>query len=181
MALINKALLAAYSPLPVNYNFEEIMLYQPIAISIWVKPLLGEAFTEEIEYQVEKNKVSPENSTLMTTGGLLQYLSYAMVYEGLPFIWSHFSEAGITVAETDFSKSITLKDITYIQDHLRRTLELLKDNLIKFLNTHCKSYPLYCPTNCGCNDSCCNTDKGLSVPNPNWQVFSLKKKNTDLR
>lgn len=176
MALTNKSLLAKYSPLPINYNFDEIMLYQPIAISIWVRPLLGDALTDELEYQVEHNQVSETNSTLMTSGGLLQFLSYAMCYEGLPFIFAHFSEVGITLPDVEHSKSVELKELNYIQDHLRRTLEFLKDYLIKWLDCHCSSFPLYHPT---CNDSCCNA-KGLNAPNPMWTYYAPKKRFTDL-
>lgn len=178
--MINKALLAQFSPLPKNYNFEEIMLYQPIAINIWVRPLLGDDLTDEIEEQVANNDLSPENSTLMVTGGLLQYLAYAMCYEGLPFIFAHFSEVGITLPDIDNSKSVDLKELNYIQDHLRRTLEFLKDNLIKWLDEHFESFPLYHPTNCNCS-SCCNKKPSLNMPNPNWNLYGLPKKNTNLK
>lgn len=176
MALTNKTLLSKYSPLPKNYNFDEIMLYQPISIAIWVRPILGDAFTEALEYEVEHNQVSEENSTLMTSGGLLQYLSYAMCYEGLPFIFAHFSEVGITLPDVDNSKSVDLKELNYIQDHLRRTLEFLKDNLIKWLDSHSDSFPLYHPINCG---SCCEK-KGLNLPNSGWQIYTTLKHCTDL-
>lgn len=183
MALINKALLSKYSPLPINYNFDEIMLYQPISIAIWVRPLLGDALTDEIEYQVEKNQVSPENSTLLTTGGLLQFLSYAMVYQGLPFIFAHFSEVGITLPDIDTSKSVDLKELNYIQDHLRRTLEFLKDNVLKYLCEHQESFPLFDPScKCSCCDTtCCGTGSGkLNNPNPLWEIYGLQKKCVDL-
>ena len=177
MSLINKSLLSKYSPLPKNYSFEEIMLYQPISIAIWVRPILGDAFTDALEYEVEHNQVSEANATLMTTGGLLQYLSYAMCYEGLPFIFAHFSEVGITLPDVEHSKSVDLKELNYIQDHLRRTLEFLKDNLIKWLDCRCSSFPLYHPT---CNNSCCG-NKGLNTPNPNWELFTPPRKNTYLK
>lgn len=173
MALINKSLLAKYSPLPINYNFDEVMLYQPIAISIWVRPILGDAFTDELEYEVANNHVSEVNSTLMTSGGLLQYLSYAMCLQALPFVWAHISEVGITKGKSDTSDSLDLKDMTYIEASLRRTVETLKDNLIKWLDEHCESFPLY-PIG-----GCCK--KPLNTPNPMWSIYSTKKKCTDLR
>lgn len=173
MALINKSLLAKYSPLPINYNFDEVMLYQPIAISIWVRPILGDAFTDELEYEVANNHVSEVNSTLMTSGGLLQYLSYAMCLQALPFVWAHISEVGITKGKSDTSDSLDLKDMTYIEASIRRTVETLKDNLIKWLDEHCESFPLY-PIG-----GCCK--KPLNTPNPNWLIYSTKKKCTDLK
>ena len=142
--------------------------------------MLGDAFTDALEYEVEHNAVSEENATLMTTGGLLQYLSYAMCYEGLPFIFASFSEVGITLPDVEHSKSVELKELNYIQDHLRRTLEFLKDYLIKWLDSHSDSFPLYHPSGCGCN-SCCSNNKGLNNPNPDWKVYGLPKINTNLR
>lgn len=181
MALINKALLAKYSPLPINYNFDEIMLYQPISIAIWVRPLLGDEFTDALEYQVDNNKVSEENSTLMTTGGLLQYLSYAMVYEGLPFVFAHFSEVGITLPDVETSKSVDLKELNYIQDHLRRTLEFLKDSVLKFLCEHQDSFPIFNPQGkCPCCDSCCDSSGKLNSPNKMFEIYGLQKRCVDL-
>lgn len=173
MALLNRSLLSKYSPLPANYNFEEILLYQPIAIEIWIRPTIGDAFTDLLEYEVEKNKVSPENAALMTEGGLLQYLSYAMCLEGLPFIWSNFSEAGITLGDTDFSKSITLKDLTYIEAHLRRQVEFLKDKVVKWLNEHSDSFKLY-------HEFCCRKPS-LKAPNPMFNIYGMRKINTDIK
>ena len=89
--IINQKYLAKYSPLPVNYNFAEIMNYVPVAQEIWIRPILGDDFLEQIEYQVEQNQVTDEVSTLFTEGGLYQYLAYATCLEGLPFIWTHLS------------------------------------------------------------------------------------------
>ena len=178
--IINKKFLGQFSPLPQlgNYDFSEIMNYVPVAQEIWLKPIIGDAFMDLLEYEVKNNQVSEENSTLFTEGGLYQYLAYATCLEGLPFIWAHFSEAGITLAETDFSKSITLKDMTYIESHLRRQVEFLKDNLIKWLNSHCDAFPLYHPTGCGCNS--CSTGGKLNAPQPLWTVYGTRKIRTDL-
>lgn len=176
--IINKTYLGKYSPLPQlgNYDFSEIMLYVPVATEIWLRPILGDEFLDLLEYQVAHNQVSDENATLFTEGGLYQYLSYATCLEGLPFIWAHFSQTGISLGKSDNSDSITLKDLTYIEGHLRKQVEFLKDALIKWLDCHCESFPLYHPT---CNNSCCN-EKGLNAPNPMWSIYTTKKRCTEL-
>ena len=180
--IINKKFLGQYSPLPQfgNYDYSEILNYVPVAQEIWLKPILGDAFMDLLEYEVKNNQVSEENSTLFTEGGLYRYLAYATCLEGLAFIWAHFSQIGITLGKSDNSESITLKDVSYIESHLRRQVEFLKDNLIKWLDSHYHSFPLYHPTNCGCN-SCCNNNKGLNKPEPNWTIFTTPRKRTDLR
>ena len=176
--IINKKYLAQYCPLPINYDYSEILNYVPVAQEIWIKPILGDAFMDLLEYEVKNNQVSEENSTLFTEGGLYQYLAYATCLEGLPFIWAHISEVGLTKGKSEQSESIDLKDITYIESHLRRQVEFLKDNLIKYLRTHCDSFPLYHPTGCGCDG--CSTGGKLHAPKPLWTVYGTRKRCTTL-
>ena len=176
--IINEKYFKKYSPIPLNYNMAELKNYISVATEIWVKPLIGYDLYNEIQEQVENNTVSDTNAALLTEGMLWQYLAYATCLEGLAFIWSHFSEVGITLAETDSSKSITLKDLTYIQDHLRRQVEFLKESVRKFICEHYQFYPL--ADVCACNCDCCSRAK-LSEPNANYQIYSSLRRDTRLR
>ena len=187
--IINKKLLAQYSPLPIpsNYDYSELINYVSVSEEIWIRPVIGEALFDEIEEQVKNNTVSGNNATLMTEGKLLQYLAYAVCLEGLPFIWSHFSQTGISLGKSENSDSITLKDLTYIQQHLRRQVEFLKDSVIKWLDSHWESFPLYVPSTCQCGaptaDKCvCGAIWGkLNHPNKYQQLYTTNRKCTDLR
>lgn len=181
MNIINKSLLSKYSPLPINYDFSEIMNYVPIAQEIWIRPLIGYDLMDELEDQVENNNLSQENQALMTEGFLLQYLSYATCLEGLPFIWANFCEQGITLGESDSSKSVTLKDLTYIQQHLRNQVEVLKDSVKRYICERPNYFPLIAQCDCECN-TCCNQDNSrLNKPNPQAQIWTTNRKNTNLR
>ncbi len=177
--IINKTLLAKYSPLPVNYNYDEIFNYVPIAQEIWIRPLIGDDLLDELEEQVENDSISPENATLMTDGFLLQYLAYATCYEGLAFIYANFSEVGITTARTDASESISLKSLTYIESHLRRQVEFLKDSVKKWLCEHSESFPLADVCACGCG--ACEGKGKLNSPNKLYQLYSPRRVNTSIR
>ena len=179
MPIINEKYFKKYSPIPLNYNMAELKNYISVATEIWVRPLIGVDLLDEIEEQVENNEVSPENATLLTEGKLWQYLAFATCLEGLPFIWSHFSEVGITVSESDTSKSISLKDLTYIQQHLRNQVEYLKDSVKKWLCEHQSSFPLMDCCACGC--SCCGSNAKLNTPNPNYQLYKPFQRCTDLK
>lgn len=176
--IINKSLLAKYSPLPINYDFSEIMNYVPVAQAIWVRPLIGDVLMDELEEQVENNRLSEANQALMTEGMLLQYLSYAVCLEGLVFIWSNFSEAGITLGESESSKSITLKDLTAVESHLRRQVEFLKDYVKKYILQRPDYFPQVCQCECECG---CAMNPKLNIPNPQAQLWSTIRKNTNLR
>lgn len=169
--IINKKYLAQYSPLPSNFDITNLVPYISTAEKIWVLPIIGEALYDELEEQVGSNTLSSENATLLTDGGLWQYLAYATLYEALPLLWTRLTEAGIVLGKSENADSATLKDITYISQHLRRQTEVLKEFVIKFLCSHIDSYSLFdasiCPQ-CGCG---CNKDGELQRPNPNHQLY----------
>jgi hypothetical protein len=177
--IINEKYFKEYSPIPLNYNMKELKNYIKVATEIWLRPLIGTDLLDEIEEQVENNTVSQENATLLTTGGLWQYLCYATCYEGLAFIWAHCSEVGITLAESDNSKSITLKDLTYINEHLRRQTEFLKDSVKRFICEYYLNYPKADVCACGCD--CCNRNPKLNAPNPMNELYTTLRKITDLK
>lgn len=178
---INKQFFSKYSPLPLpsNYDYNEIMLYVPVAAEIWLRPLLGSDFYDELEQQITNNEVSDENAALLTEGLLWQYLCYATCYEGLPFLWSNISAVGITLGKSDSSDSITLKDLTYISDHLRRQTEWLKSSVMRYICEHNDAYPN--ADFCACNCDCCGNKGKLNYPNPLKQIHSTFRRCTDIK
>ena len=177
--IINEKYFKEYSPIPLNYNMAELKNYIEVAAEIWVRPLIGYDFYDEIQWQVERNEVTPEIATLLTEGKLWQYLCYATCLEGLPLIWSHFSEQGITLGKSDHSDSITLKDLTYIESHLRRQTEFLKDSVKRFICEHNGVYPIADFCACGCD--CCGSQGKLNHPNPMNELFAPFRRNTTIR
>ena len=178
--IINKKLLAQYSPLPLpyNYDYSEVVNYVPVAQEIWIRPLIGSDLLDEIEEQVAEDNLSEENGTLMVDGFLLQYLAYATCLEALPILWANFSEVGITKGKSENSESVSLKDMTYMEGHLRRQVEVLKDSVKKFLCEHSDSFPALDCCLCGC--SCCEDSK-LNKPNQWQQIYTTPRKATEIK
>lgn len=169
--IINETYFKEYSPIPLNYDWKEMTNYVEIAEAIWVKPLLGDDLFEEIEDQIEHNNLSDENATLLTDGNVWRYLSFATCLEGLAFIWTNFSEVGITLGKSDNSDSISLKDLTYVESNLRRQVEVLKEQVYKFLSLHQDSFPLWDKETCEC--SCFGKTK-LKKPNRYQQLYRTR-------
>ena len=178
--IINKQYLKEYSPLPKNFQMDEVMNYVEVAEKIWVKPLIGDCLFDDIQEQIDEDELSEEYGTLLTKGGLWQYLSYATVLEALPILWANFSQVGITLGKSDNSDSVNLKDMTYIEHHLRNQVEVLKEELIKYLNEYCDNFPLYASADT-CHCSCCQDKLGMEKPNPNRQMYKPKNRQTDIR
>ena len=176
--LLNKSLLKKYSPYPLNYDLTEVMQYVDVAEKIWIIKTIGYSQYEELQQQVKDNDLTPENSTLLVEA-IYPYLGFAVAYESLPTTWAHFSEVGITKGFSDNSQSLSLKDMTYISDYLRRQVEVRKDFAIQWINDHIEYFPLIAQcTSCDC---CCNDRGKLESPNAYYQIYSTRRKNTDLK
>lgn len=181
--IINEKYLKKYSLLPLNYQMNEVMPFVTMAQEIWLRPVLGTAFYEELLEQVGNNELTDENATLLVQAAW-QYLSTAFDYEYLPFAYAHISEVGVTKGKSDNSDSVDLKDITYLQSQIRKNLEIRKDYLIKFLQQHESSFPLWrldeCLCSCKTLNPCCGDDE-LNNPNPLNIVYTTKRIDTDLK
>ena len=175
--LINKELLKRYSPFPRNYDLTEVMQYVDVAEKIWIIKTIGYAQYEELQDQVNNNNLTPENSTLLVEA-IYPYLGFAVAYEALPMTWASVSEVGLVKGHSDNSDSLTLKDITYVSDHLRRQVEVRKDFAIQWIKDHIEYYPLIAQCS-SCDCSCCNEAK-LNAPNKLQQLYSTRRKCTKL-
>lgn len=174
--ILNKKLLAEYSPLPSNYDYTEVMNYVDVAEKIWLVPIIGYDFYEELEEQVRENKVTDINATALIEA-IYPYLAFATVYEALPMCWSRISEVGITKGKSDNADSLSLKDMTYVQNHLRNQVEVRKDFCIKWLMSHSEYYPLIWGCECECS---CQMNGGKN-PNRDMQIYSTYREKTDIR
>lgn len=164
--------LKKYSPVPSNYDVSNLLPYVSIAEKIWVIPIIGNDLYQEIDEQLHTpsgGTLSPENATLLTeSGGLWQYLAFATLLEGLPFIWVSLTEAGLQLGKSDNSDSVSLKDLTLIQTHIRNQVIIQRELLVKYLCSHTDSFPLFDTSVCpDCQCSCGNKGAKLySAPKP---------------
>ena len=177
--LINEKWLKEFSPIPLNYNLKELHNYIKLAETIWLLPLLGYDFYDELLDQVAQNNLSEENSTALVEA-IYPYLGFAVAYEALPVMWAHISEVGITKGKSDNSDSLDLKDMTYFSQHLRAQVEARKDYCKKWLCEHQDYFPNLDVCGCEC-DSCCNNKAKLNYPNPWKQIHTTCRKDTRLR
>lgn len=177
--IINETYLKKFSPIPLNYNMAEIKNYIDIAEKIWILPLVGYEWYQELEEQVKNNEVSDANATALIEA-IWPYLGFAVAYEALPSLMYHVSEVSVTKGHSDNSDAIDLKELSYYQQHLRNQVEVRKDFCKKWICEHHESFPLadVCACNCDC---CCNFNPQLNAPNPQYEVYKPFKKCTNIR
>lgn len=164
--LINDEYLKAYSLFPENYDLTEIKNFVPIAEQIHILPILGIKLFEELIDQVSNNALTEENSTLLLE--IYKVEGIAVMYEALPFVWSHISAVGITKGKSDNSDSVENKDMSYINTHLKSQLDYTKKYLKDWLNEYSDNFPLYE------NESDCSRPK-IDTSDMKFDIYGLKK------
>jgi len=176
--IINDKWLKEFSPIPLNYNMKELHNYVKLAETIWIEPILGQDFYEELLDQVADNDLSEENSTALVEA-IYPYLGFAVALEALPMTWAHISEVGVTKGKSDNSDSLDQKEMTYVSQHLRAQVEARKDYCKRWLCERHEHYPLL--NCCACECSCCGDNAKLNQPNPWKQVYRPYRRNKDIR
>lgn len=178
--LFNDKWLKEFSLIPLNFNTKEVQNYIKLAETIWLEPILGTSFYEELLYQVKMNELTDENSTALVEA-IYPYLGFCVAYEALPSLIYHVNETSVTKGHSENSDAIDLKETTYFESHLRRQIEARKDYLIKWLCSHCESFPLFDSSKCNCGNTCCNSNGKLNNPNPLFELYTPPRKCTDLK
>lgn len=166
--IINEKWLKEFSPLPRNYNMKEVIGYISIAEQIWLVPVIGQELYHTILEEVEEDKISKHINDLLVDA-VYPLLGFAVVYEALPMIYSHISEVGITLGKSDNSDSISLKGLTYVQNHIRNQVEVRRDYLKFYLNKHISCFPEYFLF---CNHN---------TPNKRKQVYGLTSRKEEVK
>ena len=124
--LINSKWLKEFSIYPLNYNTKELENYIKLAEAIWIEPVIGHDWYEELLSQVKTNSLTEENSTALVEA-IWPYLGFAVAYEALPMTWASVTELGVVKGHSDNSESLTMKDLTLVQQHIRSQVEARKD------------------------------------------------------
>ena len=137
--LINQKYLKEFSPIPLNFNLDDIKPYIYLAEEIWIKPCIGGILFDELKGQIEDGKISPENQTLLLE--IYRLEAFAICYEALPAIVYHMSEVGITKGKSENSESIDIKELNYLQQNLRSQLEVRRDYFLHWLTEFGGNYP----------------------------------------
>lgn len=176
--LINQKWLKEFSLIPLNFNTKEVENFVKLAEQIWVLPIIGYDYYEELLDQVKNNTLTPENSTALVEA-IWPYLGMAVCYESLPSLAYHVSEVSITKGRSDSSEALDLKELSYYEQFIRRQLEVRKDFCKHWFCERADSFPLI--DQCGCGCDCCNNGAKLSEPNANYQLYTPYRRDTRLR
>lgn len=147
--LINEALFKQHSPVSSNTDITEFVPYICIAQELHIEDVLGRSLMLELKKEIKNNSLSPQNSDLILR--LAPALSFYAVYQALPFHWASIVNKGITLRESENSKAIDIKDLAQLRHWIKDDADILRNQLIDFLESNKDQYPLWRPSTSNCN------------------------------
>lgn len=159
--LINEALFKQHSPVTLSTQIEDFVPYIGIAQELYIQPILGAALTAELQTQIADNNLSAANSDLILR--IAPALSFYAVYQALPFHWATIVNKGITIRESENSKSVDINDISQLRRWIKDDADMLRKQLVDFLKQCRQNYPLWSTAE-NCQQKNSQFDSGFYFP-----------------
>lgn len=151
--LITEQLFKQHSPVTANTDITEFVPYISIAQELHIAEIIGESLMTELCTQIETNTLTVENSELIRR--IAPALSFYAVYQALPFHWATIVNKGVTIRESENSRSVDVKDLAQLRRWLKDDADVLKSQLKAFLEKNRADYPLWR------QDDACGKKKGF--------------------
>lgn len=174
IAIINEALFKENSPVRDNAAIDEFVPYILIAQKMYIVPLIGRALVTRIQNAIAESlktespvPIPADIQALIVE--IAPCLSFYAVYQGLPFHWAGIQNKGITLADSDNSKSIDGNDMSKLRSWLRTDAQSWADALLNYLKGCRAIYPEWVPPpGCVCDDTVSTRpvplDYGINIP-----------------
>ncbi|WP_101688210.1 DUF6712 family protein [Dysgonomonas massiliensis] len=159
--LISEALFKQHSPVTSTTDITDFVPYIGIAQELYIEPILGSELTDELKEQIAADNLSVVNSNLIAR--IAPALSFYAVYQALPFHWATIVNKGITVRESENSRSVDVKDIAQLRRWIKDDADILRQQLSDFLHAHATDYPLWTVPE-ACADKATKFDSGFHFP-----------------
>lgn len=143
IALLSEQLLKDNCPIKDETTIKKFVPFVLIAQKLKIKNLLGLALYTELQEQIKEDALTPENKALIIE--IAPALSHWALYFGLPFHWAQVQDKGLTVQNSDNSKSISKDDMSAVRVELEVFANLFTQDLQKYLQSCGQNYPTYRP------------------------------------
>jgi len=154
--LINESLFKLHSPVTSATNITEFIPYICVAQELYIEPVLGEPLMIELKQQISGNELTASNSDLIVR--IAPALSFYALYQALPFHWAAIVNKGVTIRESENSRGVDIKDIAQLRRWMLNDADILRNQLIGFLQKNKDNYPLWQPKD-GCGQFAKGSDK----------------------
>lgn len=158
---------------PTNARFDLQLISPHIADAErrWVIPVLTSAFHEDL-LESRSSAASNYNTAIGATAAafptsaayeslwtehLLEYCSYAVLYESLPFIGVQIGAGGLYTNNTEWGEGVGVEGVKYMSDVLRERLEIKREQLKNYLCRNSTALEGFVPSAAGYCPSACSS------------------------
>lgn len=153
------------TPITENVDMTDVMPWMKTAAEMWVQPILGTYFYNDLLTKYNAQTLSADEIILV---GMIQpaiaWRAASDVVYGLSY---QLKNKGIQTQNGDFSESVELNEVQFGMAHYRQKAEFYEDLIIKYLKENKGLYPNFTSTS---NTNCSvlitpqhNTNLGTNI------------------
>lgn len=148
--LIDEELLKMYSNITRNVGVDKVIPFLNLSQPFYIERILGTALMYELQLQISENTLTDLNKALILK--IAPALALWTDYLAARSLTYTVTQKGITLEESENSRSINEKELAEFIHSIREQAEMATELLVKYLCTCSDNYPLWKPDNdCDCS------------------------------
>lgn len=135
-----------------NVDAKDLAPYIPMSVKVYIEPILGYTFTQDLLTKYNAGTTSAEEDEL------IDFISYTVAfyaaYDAVPNLSFRISNKGVQSQSGDYSASEGIQAVEYIRTNILKFAKVHEGNLRAFLCLNEVSFALYSDT----------TNKDITAP-----------------
>lgn len=148
--LIDEDLLKMYSNITRNVGVDKVIPFLNLSQPFYIERILGTALMYELQLQISENTLTELNKALILK--IAPALALWTDYLAARSLTYTVTQKGITLEESENSRSINEKELAEFIHSIREQAEMATELLVQYLCTCSDNYPLWKPDNdCDCS------------------------------
>lgn len=175
--LISEELLKLYSPLSKNVSVDKVYPFLHLAQEYFLEDILGRPLLEELQEQVDKDELTPENKALILK--IAPVLANYATYLAMRRLTYTVTEKSITKEKSDNSEALNSTELGEFILNLKQICEMHQEVLIKYLCNCADLYPLWRPSSYICDCSKYLPTDGSTEVNKKYTIYFPNKVKKD--
>ena len=141
--LIDEELLKMYSNITRNVGVDKVIPFLNLSQPFYIERILGTALMYELQLQISENTLTDLNKALILK--IAPALALWTDYLAARSLTYTVTQKGITLEESENSRSINEKELAEFIHSIREQAEMATELLIKYLCNCADSFPLWKP------------------------------------
>ena len=139
---VSEQKLKSFTAIHENVSPKDLIPHIIDSQNIFLQEILGSQFFEDLQGEIAANNLSEVNQTLIDEY-IAPFVLNAALYQSVPFNYVKFRNKGLLKGDAEEASGAELKDVQFLRDSIRTTMEFYRERLRRQLTVFGYLYPAY--------------------------------------